>query len=125
MAKAIDAPTMITFFRRLCQDAERKGFVIPDNLNVHKARAVKAWLAAHAEQIEVFYLPPYAPELNPDEYLNGDLKLSVARRAPARTRSELLSTATARLRSLQRRPERVRKFFEHCGSRQAPLRYIS
>jgi transposase len=58
-------------------------------------------------------LPSYSPELNPDEYLNGDLKLSVAKRAPARTRDELLQTATARLRSLQRRPEQVKKFFQH------------
>ena len=119
LKKAIDAPTLITFFRRLCKDAGRKVFVILDNLNVHKARAVKTWLAAHAELIAVFYLPSYAPELNPDEYLNGDLKLSVATRAPARTRAELLSTATARLRSLQRRPAQVRKFFQHPRVRYA------
>ena len=119
LKKAIDAPTLIMFFRRLCKDAGRKVFVILDNLNVHKARAVKAWLAAHAEHIAVFYLPSYAPELNPDEYLNGDLKLSVAKRAPARTRAELLSTATARLRSLQRRPAQVRKFFQHPRVRYA------
>jgi len=53
-------------------------------------------------------LPSYAPELNPDEYLNGDLKLSVAKRVSARDRAALLSTATARLRSLQQQPERVR-----------------
>ena len=119
LKKAIDAPTLIMFFRRLCKDAGRKVFVILDNLNVHKARAVKAWLAAHAEHIAVFYLPSSAPELNPDEYLNGDLKLSVAKRAPARTRAELLSTATARLRSLQRRPAQVRKFFQHPRVRYA------
>lgn len=113
LKKSIDAPTLIRFFRRLCQDAGRKIFVILDNLNVHKARAVKAWVAEHADQIELFYLPSYSPELNPDEYLNGDLKLSVAKRAPARTREELLRTATSRLRSLQQRPEQVKKFFHH------------
>ena len=119
LKKAIDAPTLFTFFKRLCKDAGRKVFVILDNLNVHKARAVKAWLAAHADRIDVFYLPSYSPELNPNEYLNGDLKLSVAKRAPARTRDELLQTATARLRSLQRRPKQVKKFFQHPRARYA------
>ena len=115
----IDAPTLIKFFTRLCKDAGRKVFVILDNLNVHKARAVTAWVAAHSDAIALFYLPSYAPELNPDEYLNGDLKLSVAKRAPARSREDRLRTATSRLRSLQRRPAQVRKFFQHPRVRYA------
>lgn len=113
LKKAIDAATLITFFTRLCKDAGRKVFVILDNLNVHKARNVRDWVAAHADAIALFYLPSYSPELNPDEYLNGDLKMSVAKRAPARDRDALLRTATSRLRSLQRRPDRVKKFFRH------------
>ena len=113
LTKAIDAATRIRFFTRLCRDAGKKVFVILDNLNVHKARVVRAWVAEHTATIELFYLPSYSPELNPDEYLNGDLKLSVAKRAPARDRDSLLRTATSRLRSLQRQPERVKKFFHH------------
>lgn len=113
LKEAIDAPTLIRFFTRLCKDAGHKVFVILDNLNVHKARAVREWVADHSDTIELFYLPPYAPELNPDEYLNGDLKLSVAKRAPARNRDDLLRTATSRLRSLQRCPAQVKKFFHH------------
>ena len=113
LKKAIDAPTLIRFLRGLIRDAGRKIFLILDNLNVHKAKQVRAWVAAHADEIALFYLPPYAPDLNPDEYLNGDLKLSVAKRAPARHRDALLQTATSHLRSLQRRPERVKRFFLH------------
>ena len=119
LKKAIDAPTLIRFFRRLCRDAGRKVIVILDNLNVHKARDVRDWVAAHADAIELCYLPSYAPELNPDEYLNGDLKLSVAKRAPARDRAALLRTATSRLRSLQQQPDRVKKFFHHPRVRYA------
>ena len=88
-------------------------FLILDNLNVHKAANVRAWVAAHTTQIAVFYLPPYAPELNPDEYLNGDLKLGVATTIPARTRPELLRVGRSHLRMLQRRPHRVRSFFHN------------
>lgn len=116
---AIDASTLLTFLKRLCKDAGRKVVLILDNLNVHKAREVRTWIAAHPDQIAVHYLPPYAPELNPDEYLNGDLKQQVARRAPARDRKELEQTATRRLRSLQRQPEQVKKFFQHPRVRYA------
>lgn len=105
LKKAINAPTLIRFFKRLCRDAGRKVFVILDNLKVHKARDVRTWLAKHPDAIALFYLPSYSPELNPDEYLNCDLKMSVAQQAPARDRNSLLHTATSRLRSLQQRPE--------------------
>ena len=72
-----------------------------------------AVLAPYADTIAVFYLPSYAPELNFDECLNVDLKLCVAKWAPARNRDDLLRTATARLCSLQRRPAQVKKFFRH------------
>lgn len=117
--KALDAPILIRFLRRLIRDADRKVFLILDNLKVHKAAKVRAWVDGHPDAIALFYLPPYAPELNPDEYLNGDLKVQVARRVPAREREQLKRTATARLRSLQRRPAQVRKFFQHPRVRYA------
>ena len=109
----LSAQILIRFLRRLIRDANRRVFVILDNLNVHRAAKVRAWVAAHCDAIALFYLPPYAPELNPDEYLNGDLKLGVARRAPARTKPELFKVARSHFRMLQRRPARVRRFFEH------------
>ncbi len=109
----LSAQTLIRFMRRLVRSTEKKIFLILDNLNVHKAAKVRAWVAAHAHEIAVFYLPPYAPELNPDEYLNGDLKLGVAAKVPARTRPDLLRAARSHLRMLQRRPHRVRNFFNH------------
>jgi transposase len=119
LKKAIDAPTLIRFLRGLVRDADHKVFLILDNLNVHKASKVRDWVAEHAAEIAVFYLPAYAPDLNPDEYLNGDLKMSVAKRAPARHRDELLKTAKSHLLSLQRRPERVKRFFHHPRVRYA------
>ena len=109
----LSAQILIRFLRRLIRDTNRRVFVILDNLNVHKAAKVRAWVAAHCDAIELFYLPPYAPELNPDEYLNGDLKLGVAKRAPARTKPDLAKAARSHFRMLQRRPARVRRFFEH------------
>ncbi len=61
LKKAIDAPTLITFLKRLCQDTGQKVSLILDNLNVHKAREVRAWFEAHTDQIALFYLPPCSP----------------------------------------------------------------
>jgi len=55
-------------------------------LGMHHCAPVKKWLATHQEQIEVFYLPSYSPELNPDERLNGDLKQDIESRVPCRTK---------------------------------------
>jgi transposase len=109
----LSAQILIRFLRRLIRDTNRRVFLILDNLNVHKAAKVRAWVEAHCDAIELFYLPPYAPELNPDEYLNGDLKLGVATRAPARTKPELSTVARSHFRMLQCRPARVRRFFKH------------
>ncbi|RJG03288.1 IS630 family transposase [Noviherbaspirillum sedimenti] len=69
LEKAINAALLIEFLKRLAGDAERKVFLILDNLRVHHAPSVAAWLEAHRDRIEVFYLPSYSPELNPDELL--------------------------------------------------------
>ena len=117
---AMNADILIDFFKRLIKDAKRKVFLILDNLKVHHARRVKEWLADHEEQIAVFYLPSYSPELNPDECLNADLKDGVTRRAPARSKAQLKKAAISHLRKLQKSPGRVRKYFEH-----KPVRYAA
>ena len=66
---------LIRFMQRLIKDAGRKVFLVLDNLRVHHSKLVKAWLEEHGEQIEVFFLPSYSAELNPDEIMNGDLKM--------------------------------------------------
>ncbi len=117
---AMNADILIDFFKRLIKDAKRKVYLILDNLRVHHARRVKDWLADHDEEIEVFYLPSYSPELNPDECLNADLKDGVTRRAPARSKAQLKKAAISHLRKLQKSPRRVRKYFEH-----KPVRYAA
>ncbi len=70
---------LIDFCKRLIKSSKRKVYLILDNLRVHHARLFKKWLKEHEEEIAVFYLPSYSPELNPDEYLNCDLKAGVHR----------------------------------------------
>ena len=57
----MNADKLIDFMRRLARDAIHKVFLILDNLRVHHSKKVTAWLENHKAEIEVFYLPPYAP----------------------------------------------------------------
>ena len=116
---SMNSQRLIEFLKRLVKDAGRKVFLILDNLRVHHSKLVKAWLAENTEKIEVFHLPSYSPELNPDEYLNCDLKAGVHSGAPARSTGKLKAKIISHLRMLQKRPERVRSYFKHPKIRYA------
>jgi transposase len=116
---AITAPVLIVFLQRLIRDAGCKVFLILDRLRVHRARIVMDWLAGHTAQIEVFYLPAYSPELNPNEGINGDLKQAATRKPPARTPQELKRNVIDHMRKLSTSPKRVRRFFQHPTFRYA------
>lgn len=111
--KAMNSQIMIKFMRRLIRSANRKVYLILDNLRSHHSKPVKEWLESHVKEIEVFFLPSYSPELNPDEYLNRDLKLSVHSGKPARTKAQLAKKTFRHLRKLQKLPGRVKKYFEN------------
>ena len=117
---AIKAPVLICFLQRLIRDAGRKVFLILDRLRVHRSALVRDWLARHKTQIEVFYLPSYSPELNPDEGLNADLKQHITRKAPLRSKQALKQAAVSHMRRLAKSPARVRSFF-----RQKSMRYAA
>ena len=116
---AVDAPTFIRFLQRLVRDARCKVSLILDRLKAHRARLTRDWLADHRSEIEVHYLPPYSPELNPDEGVNADLKQAVPRKAPARSKQQLKRAAVSHMRSLAKRPKRIRAIFRHQQFRYA------
>ena len=109
----MNAKMFMKFIKQLIKDAERKIFLVLDNLRVHHARVVKEWLQAYTEEIELFFLPAYSPELNPDEYLNCDLKTGVHSRSPARDTEGLKKKVRAHMTKLQKSPARVNKYFKH------------
>jgi len=111
---SINTDRLIDFMERLIADAEvRKVFLILDNLRTHHACLVKEWLAQRITQIEVFYLPAYTPDANPDDYLNRGLKTTLRSQELKRSTSALKSAARAFMEFLQQTPERVRAYFKH------------
>jgi hypothetical protein len=111
-AVATKPATSLCFLRRLIKSAGRKVFFIVDNLRVHRAKSVTAWVEANRDWIEVGYLPPYAPDRNPDEFMHNDLKQGLARRRTPKNRAGLKSSLQSHMRKLQRRPAKVRAFFQ-------------
>jgi transposase len=101
----------LDFLRRLSKHAARKVFLIVDGHSVHRSKAVKKWLASHPEKVEIFYLPGYSPELNPDELVNQDVKSNALGRRKPKNRREMVADTRSYLRSTQKRPDVVRNYF--------------
>lgn len=119
-------PVFLEFLERLLRHrAGRKVFVIVDRHPVHRAARVARWVERRRDRIELFFLPPYSPELNPDELLNQDVKSNaVGRRRPS-TVSEMVTTVRGYLRSTQKQPSIVRSYFRHPKVRYAGLPELS
>jgi transposase len=109
----LTAQVFIVFLERLIRRRTRKLMWIVDRHPVHRAQAVKDWFAKHTKDIELFYLPPYSPQLNPAEYLNCDVKQGVHSKPPSRNQKQLKQRALSHLHKLQKLPQRVMKYFDH------------
>lgn len=98
------------FLRRLITGMDRKIFLIVDGHPSHKAKLVQQFVAQNAERIELFFLPPYAPELNPDELAWAHIKSKIAK-ATVQTKEELKAQVERTMRQLQHLPHIVSGFF--------------
>ena len=107
----MDQRRLIRFMARLIRTSERKVFLILDNLKVHHGKIAAAWLEKRKDKIEVFFLPPYAPEYNPDEYLNHALKISVHSGCLPYTADDISHKIQSFMRKLQHHPSIVSNFF--------------
>lgn len=99
------------FLSRLIRQYAGRMFLIVDRHPVHRSVQIRDWLEVHKDRIRLFFLPGYSPELNPDELLNQDVKSNALGRRRARDEKELLSNTRGYLRSRQRKPEIVKKYF--------------
>jgi transposase len=101
----------VEFLRRLVRQSGQKVFLIVDGHPVHRSKHTKNWIAKHEDNIRLFFLPGYSPELNPDELLNQDVKSNAIGRKRTRNVKEMLVEVRRFLWSRQRRPYLVKKYF--------------
>jgi transposase len=102
----------IDFLRRLSWKSKQKIFLILDNHKVHHAYKVQDWIEANKDKIELFFLPPYCPELNPDELLNQDVKSNAVGRKRPKTLTDLKRNVRLYLFGTQKSPEIVKSYFQ-------------
>lgn len=107
------AVLFIDFLEKLVAGVNHKIFLIADRLKAHDSKAVVQWMAEHKDWIELFFLPRYSPELNPDEYLNNDLKGNVNKAGLPSNKEELRSRVQSFMHKLLHLPKRVRNYFKH------------
>ena len=102
---------LISFLDHMLQTSKQKIFLILDNLRVHHGKMVAEWVSKHQDKIELFFLPPYAPESNPDEYLNHALKLSVHSGDLPKDRLDICHKTNSFMRIFQQNKDKVAAFF--------------
>jgi transposase len=101
------------FLEQLIKQSKKKIFLIVDNLRVHHSKVVKEWIEENKDKIELFFLPAYSPEKNPDEYLNCDLKQGLSNIKSPKNQDKLKDNIENHMNMLVKNPERVRKYFQH------------
>jgi transposase len=110
---SMNADRCIEFMSKLIENKEQKVFLILDNLRVHHSKIVKQWAEDNKEKIELFYLPSYSPEKNPDEYLNCDLKYGMSEKPAPKNQKQLQDNIENHMNMLTQNSERVKKYFNH------------
>jgi transposase len=109
--QTMDAALFLVFLERLLRSTTGKVFLIVDRLRAHMTPAVRAWVAAQGDRLEVFYLPSHTPEVNADEYLNHDLKANVNASGLPHNKGEVRSRIQHFMRKLLHLPEHVMSYF--------------
>jgi transposase len=109
------------FLRRLMYRARRAVFLILDGHPMHRSQQVRECVAQFDGRLQVFSLPPYSPELNPDELVWQDLKTNGVGKTPVQSAEELQARVIGHMENLQGLPRKIRAFFQAPHTRYAAL----
>lgn len=101
----------IEFCKQLLKNSDRDIFLIVDGSSVHTAKQVKEFVASTDGKLQLYFLPPYSPDLNPDEWVWKNVKHDTIGRSAVRGKDDLKAVAVGALRHLQKFPGKVRGFF--------------
>lgn len=114
-----NAVQFIEFLKRLVYNSKRPVFLIVDGHPTHKAKIVREYIESTKGKLRLFILPPYSPELNPDELVWNNLKSHRVGRKMITGPDDLKKKIISSLRSLQKMPQKIKGFF-----REKHVRYI-
>jgi transposase len=106
-----NSEVFIAFLRQLIKGHDQKIMLIVDGHPSHKTKKVELWLNDHQQAIELFYLPPYSPELNPAEYFNQDIKTNAVGKARPKTKEELKAIVKAFATKKRKHRQKIKNYF--------------
>lgn len=109
----MNAGNFIEFLNRLIRNETNPVFLIVDGHPVHSSKRIQAFVASTQGKLKLFLLPPYSPELNPDEQVWSHLKHHRLGKMVIRTKDELITKTYSALRSIQRTSSLIMSFFRH------------
>jgi len=109
----------IEFLTRLIKHKQHKIFLVVDGHSAHKTKEVKAWLEKRDNRIELFFLPPYSPELNAQEYVNQDLKTNVIGKQRPINKDQMRGNVEDFMNKRKNDPKQVKKYFHESHVRYA------
>ena len=101
------------FLQQMIKHSRKKIFFITDNHPAHKTKKRLQWLEENKQRIEVFFIPPYSPELNPQEYLNQDLKTNIIGKKRAINKEQLKDNINQFMNKRKADKPQVKKYFKH------------
>jgi transposase len=116
----VNSTVFIEFCKRLMRDATSPVYLIVDGHPCHRARATKEFVQSTKGTLQLFFLPGYSPELNPDEWVWKNVKHDRIGKIGVTRKDDLKTKATSALRRLQKLPHLVQGFF-----RDPNLAYIT
>lgn len=108
----------LKFLKKLTLQCTKKVFLIVDNHRSHKSKKVNIWLRNNEKHIRLYYLPSYCPELNPDEFLNQDVKSYMGKQR-VHTKSQMVENLNKHLKMRQKQPHVIQNFVRGCHSKYA------
>jgi len=119
--KSIDGKRYIEFLEKLLAGRTRPLIVIADNATFHRSKEVREFVRGHRHQIRMFFFPPYAPKLNPDEQVWNQIKHRNLEKEPIKNKSDLNRRIDGLLRSLKEKADKVRSFFQLNDTKYAAI----
>jgi transposase len=108
----VTTTVFIDFLKRLIRGATKPIFLIVDGHPTHRSKATREFVDSTKGMLRLFFLPPYSPELNPDELVWRHVKTHVVGRQSVQNREDLIGKISAAMRSLQRQPKKIRACFQ-------------
>jgi transposase len=108
----VNSSIFIEFLEKLLVGATSKIFLVLDNATIHHSRETRDYVCSVSDRLELFFLPPYAPELNPDELVWNQVKNHTIGKQSFRTKKSLRDALLDTFESLSQMPEKIRSFFQ-------------